>query len=432
MWLLLPTVTLAATLQVGPDKPYATPCAAASVAEDGDTVEIDAGAYPGDVCAWTADELTLRGVGGYAWIDAAGEASGGKAIWVIQGDDTTVEWIEFSGASVPDQNGAGIRQEGTHLTVNHCYFHDNENGILAGDDPDSDIVVTDSEFADNGYGDGLSHNLYINHVRSLTFQFSYSHHANKGHTLKSRAASTRVLYSWLTDGADGQGSYQIDVPNGGLAVVLGNVIQQGPAADNGAMIAFAEEGATNSEQALYVVNNTFINDRGSGTFVWNLSGADAFLVNNLFVGGGTALDGPGEPITCLETADPGFVDASTADYALAAGSLAIDAGSDPGEAAGEILWPAWHPSLGDGLADGLAEARPVAGALDIGAYEWGVADTGEDLDTGDDADTDTGKDETPEMAGGCGCASGAGVHAAFPLVWGLLVALRGRRKTTTR
>ena len=286
-------VAHAATLQVGPDKTYATPCAAATHVQDGDTVAIDAGVYSGDVCAWTADRLTLRGVGGYAHLEAAGQASGGKAIWVIQGDDTTVESIEFSGASVPDHNGAGIRQEGTNLTVRHCYFHDNEDGILAGDNPLSDILVTDSEFVDNGFGDGLSHNLYINHVSSFTFEFSSSHRSYKGHALKSRAAETFVLYSRLADDAEGQGSYQIDLPNGGFAVVLGNVIQQGPAAENGGMLTFAEEGATNEYQLLYVVNNTFVNDRGSGTFVRNSSENAAVLSNNLFVGGGTALDGAG-------------------------------------------------------------------------------------------------------------------------------------------
>ena len=68
-----------------------------------------------------------------AKLDAAGQASQGKAIWVIQGDDTTVESVVFTGAAVVDKNGAGIRQEGKNLTVRRCYFHDNEDGILAGD-----------------------------------------------------------------------------------------------------------------------------------------------------------------------------------------------------------------------------------------------------------------------------------------------------------
>jgi hypothetical protein len=55
---------------------------------------------------------------------------GGKGIWVISGNDTVVENIEFSGAAVPDANGAGIRFEGVNLTVRNCYFHHNQNGIL--------------------------------------------------------------------------------------------------------------------------------------------------------------------------------------------------------------------------------------------------------------------------------------------------------------
>ena len=31
---------------------------------------------------------------------------------------------------MPDQNGAGIRYEAGDLTINDCYFHDNEMGIL--------------------------------------------------------------------------------------------------------------------------------------------------------------------------------------------------------------------------------------------------------------------------------------------------------------
>ena len=55
---------------------------------------------------------------------------------------------------MPDRNGAGIRQEGTDLTVTRSWFHDNENGILTGADPESDIVIERSRFFRNGYGDG--------------------------------------------------------------------------------------------------------------------------------------------------------------------------------------------------------------------------------------------------------------------------------------
>jgi hypothetical protein len=50
------------TLKVGPGKTYKLPSQAAAAARDGDTVEIDAGVYDGDVAVWTANNLVLRGV----------------------------------------------------------------------------------------------------------------------------------------------------------------------------------------------------------------------------------------------------------------------------------------------------------------------------------------------------------------------------------
>jgi len=48
---------------------------------------------------------------------------------VISGNNTTVENIEFTGAIVPNHNGAAIRQKGANLTVQKCYMHGNEEGI---------------------------------------------------------------------------------------------------------------------------------------------------------------------------------------------------------------------------------------------------------------------------------------------------------------
>src|SRR5258705_5380279 len=144
----------AETLTVGPGKMFPAPCAAIAAAHDGDLIEIDAaGTYDGDVCGVTKNGLTLRGVGGRAKIDAATKNYGGKGTWGISGNDTTVPKIEFSGATVPDKNGAGIRPEGNNLTVRGCYFHDNEDGILSGGSAGSQILVESSEFANNGFGD---------------------------------------------------------------------------------------------------------------------------------------------------------------------------------------------------------------------------------------------------------------------------------------
>ncbi len=50
---------------------------------------------------------------------------------MIYGSNVTVRDLTLSHASVPDQNGAGIRAEGTNLTVTRVHLIDNQDGILA-------------------------------------------------------------------------------------------------------------------------------------------------------------------------------------------------------------------------------------------------------------------------------------------------------------
>lgn len=366
----------AATLQVGPSAQYKLPSQAAAAAKDGDIIEIAAGLYAKDATTWDKNNLTIRAVGGRAHLDSQGVTVQDKGIWVITGKNTTVEHIEFSGAVVSDRNGAGIRQEGENLTVRDCFFHDNENGILTGASNASDILIESSEFGNNGSGDGQSHNMYIGAVRTFTLRNSYSHDAKIGHLVKSRAATNYILYNRLTDSTGGQTSYEINLPNGGVSYIIGNVIRQDENTDNSAIISSAEEGASNPQQELYVVNNTIVNDRSAGIFIKTKNPLAAEkIVNNLFVGKGSVLDADGVAKTELEnnlhTNSPGFVNQSGQDYHLTAGSGAIDKGVNPGHnaAGGFSLTPEYqyHDPL-------QATARKMVGeALDYGAFEFGIA-----------------------------------------------------------
>ncbi len=359
----------AAILNVGPGQPFATPCAAIAAAVDNDTIRIDAaGAYNGNVCAWTKNGLTLTGVNGRAHIDAAGQNAQGKAIWVIAGNDTTIENIELSGATVPDENGAGIRQEGRNLTLRNMVFRDNENGILANSVVGSTITIEYCEFAHNGFGDGQTHNLYINRVDRLIFRYNWSHGAVIGHLLKSRAVENHILYNRLTGETGGTESYEINLPNGGLSFVIGNLIEQPPTTDNGAMLDYLSEGSPNPDSRLFVVNNTFVNNRGSGTFLQVAAATPMPIVarNNIFFGGGTVTNQVSAVLeNNLVATNPLFVAPASYDYRLLAGSPAINAGIAPGSVGAVSLVPIdvyVHPALG--------APRPVAGAIDIGAYEF--------------------------------------------------------------
>lgn len=289
----------AKTFQVGASRTYTAPSKVMSLVSDGDTVEIDAGLYSGDVGTWTKNDLIIRSVGGMAHLEAAGKNAGGKGIWVITGNHTYIENIEFSDCTVPDNNGAGIRQEGAGLELRHCYFHDNENGVLTGANPSSDILFEACEFARNGFGDGYSHNMYIGNIRTFTMRFCYSHHAKVGHCVKSRAMNNYILYNRIMDENTGSASYLINLPNGGMSIVLGNTMMKGVNAQNRTLVDYGSEGLSNPHKQLYVVNNTMVSTRPSGaTFVSVANGTDrAKIINNIFAGSGAMFTGATDTMT---------------------------------------------------------------------------------------------------------------------------------------
>lgn len=281
----VPTDRTTRIIRVGPGQALPTVAAAAAQARDGDTIEIDAGDYTADVAVWKQNNLTIRGVGGRARLIAAGASAEQKAIWVVRGGTITVENIEFTGTRVRDKNGAGIRFEKGHLTIRNCRFIDNENGILTGGG-DAELDIENSEFGHNGAGDGYSHNLYVGALRRLRVTGSYFHHAKVGHLLKSRAAESHILYNRLTDEPGGRASYELEFPNGGIAYVIGNIIEQSATTENSNIISFGAEDYKWPKNELYLVNNTIDNNRpDGGAFLVTKPGAGTVRAfNNLLIG----------------------------------------------------------------------------------------------------------------------------------------------------
>jgi hypothetical protein len=286
----------ARTIQVGPARLYTLPSQAAKVAHDGDVIEIDAGDYVGDVALWRADKLTIRGAGGTAHMKSQGKTFKGKAIWVIKGDDATVEHVAFYDADVPSKNGAGIRLEGTNLTVRHSLFRNNQNGILTGKNPDSEVLIEHSEFDQapdvKHRPNGIYHNIYIGAIRKFTLRDSVSRRAKVGHQVKSRASENVITNNRLADELTGTSSYLIDLPAGGKAYVAGNTLQQGTLNENSTMVSFGAEKILHTQNVLTMENNTLINDAGSCRLLFVKPGMEtASVTNNRFVGC-KRMDGP--------------------------------------------------------------------------------------------------------------------------------------------
>ncbi|HOY15382.1 MAG TPA: T9SS type A sorting domain-containing protein [Saprospiraceae bacterium] len=367
----------ATTVTVGTGKMYATPNALylANVLNDGDTILIDPQTFTGNasLAAWSRNNLVIVGVGTQKTkLVANGSYILGKGIWVFIGNNITVENIEFSGATVPDENGAGIRLDGSGMTARRCYFHGNENGILTSNPGTGDILIEYSEFDNNGFGDGQSHNLYIGRINKLTFRYNYTHHAKIGHNLKTRAKENYIEYNRIMDEDTGTSSYLIDMSNGGVAVLKGNLLMQGINTDNCNLISFGSEGfPAGYQKVLYVINNTFVNRRSPGCNFLNIStqATSVSAYNNVFAGlGSIAGSFPaslGGNLVQSNIANVGLANEAGFDYALLSNSPAINIGVSVPAVSGldfTIDKSYVHPfSYSSRVSNGL---------IDAGAYEY--------------------------------------------------------------
>jgi len=280
-----PVDRIGRTITVGPGADVPTIAQAAAMARNGDTVEVKAGEYPGDVAVWRQKKLTIRAVGGRAVLKAAGKSAEGKGIWVIKNGHFEVEGFDFVGARVPDENGAGIRLEHGTLIVRDARFVDNENGILTSNDGVSTLVIERSLFSGNGHGDGRSHGVYAGSIARVEVRGSWFRNGRVGHLLKTRARENEIEYNRLTD-EDGNSSYELEFPNGGRALVIGNIIEQSAKTQNPVIVSYGAEGYKWPVNELVMSHNTVI-DSGvkNAMFVRaNAGEARVSMVGNLWVG----------------------------------------------------------------------------------------------------------------------------------------------------
>jgi hypothetical protein len=270
-----------ATLTVGAGQQYSSIKAAVAASRDGDVLEIQAGTYVNDYAAINTD-ITLKGVGGMVHVTSTDWIPNEKGIFITNGD-ITFENFEISGATNSGGNAAGIRYESGDLVVDHTYFHDNYNGILGAPNSTGTVTVLNSEFANNGNANGGAgtHNLYVNDLAKLTVSNSYFHDVwNEYNLIKSRAQVTEITGSRFQDN-DSNASYEIDLPNGGVAIIRDNIIEQGSNSRNPNIISFGAEGVTHSTNSLTLDGNTIINElQNSGTLVYNPEGEAVTLTNN--------------------------------------------------------------------------------------------------------------------------------------------------------
>jgi hypothetical protein len=308
----------ATTLTVSPGGQYPTVCSAVSVAQNGDTILIDANhgipyIAPPDPnhtdgrtdCVVNQNFLTIRGIKGRAILDAGPDAYAmgtyvQKGILVLNGHDIVVDNLELrnAGALVNPNNSdaSGIRiQDGTNavpsggnITISRCYIHNNDQGILSGNSgpgvgqwfsPNPFITFQFDDFYDNGDGSGSTHNMYIGFDGFVKMHFtmknSKSRDAYVGHDVKTRAPFNYILNNEITDTV-GATSYELDFPLGGTTYVQNNLIYSAainPDLGNNNLMIFADiydNGASDPEYAvpnqdLHFTNNVVVDDNASSS-----------------------------------------------------------------------------------------------------------------------------------------------------------------------
>ena len=263
-------------------------------AADGDVIELMPGTYT-ERLTLVNRRLTIRGLRGGepARIDGEGKPADARALWTIQGGEVLLEDLEFRGARSTEGAGAALRLDGGRLTLRRCRLFDNEHGLVALNQPDARLVIEGGVFglAPKVVG-GLHHLLTVGRIALLEVRGVRFQQGFEGHLIKTRARENLIAYNFIHDGTRGGASLEIDIPLGGIATVVGNVIGQGADTQNPVVLSYGSEGSAWDVNRLHVAHNTFINH--GWTPAWFLrvhrdklpSGTELVAVNNLLVGGG--------------------------------------------------------------------------------------------------------------------------------------------------
>jgi hypothetical protein len=293
---------------------YSTPSQAFANAHDGDRIEIQAGIYH-DVGVLKANHVTVVGVNGRPRIDGQSKIADGRGIWVIYGNNTTLENFEMlhedngkRGEAAWDQ--AAVYLVGNNLTLRHMDIHDNMQGFFNATRAGSscDLSIENSIFALNGDGGGHSHNIYVNHnITKLTMRGVWSRDCRGGHILKVRAFESDIQGCLFTDPTGISLNWFLDFPDGGRHKFAGNIVEHDNPNSGSVLIAYGEEGLLNpAPHEMLIAQNTFIND-GNGTF-FKIQHLTANLRENVFVGRNAPVDSGNQVVAKEALANPAEYD----------------------------------------------------------------------------------------------------------------------------
>lgn len=417
--------------------------------------------------------IIVRGVGGGARPRIAGGANTIEAA----GNHYVFENLDLSGGT-----SRCFFHHADDITIRDSVVHDcPRQGILGADNDSGSLLLERVEVHHCGGGD-RDHQIYmatdeVAYPGSVfRMQFCWIHDGNGGNNVKSRAERNEIYSNWI----EGAFYHELELigpdPAGGIdedqaredSDVVGNVFVK--SGDNAAfaVVRFGGDGTGQSLGRYRFAYNTVIVAPGSGSAVFRLfSGLESVeMHSNVFAmrgggavnllreaeaewTGGRAVTGtnnwvstgstnvPSEWTGTVTGDDPGLTeidDLAALDPSPASEtSPVVDAGLSPPPVFAGHPFDRPMDRPGDSPVRGVGRVvRPVVGAIDIGAYEFGSGppptDGGPpDADGGPTPGTDAGPStrldagpgvdggSTPPPTDGCGCRAGAPARSAYAL-----------------
>lgn len=247
--------------------------------QDGDTLELGSSIYMVPLVIRN-NRITVSGKGHVVFEGAAAE---NKAAIIVKGNSVNINNIECKGVTVPDQNGACVRLEGTNLSLNHVYFHDSEQGLLTGELPGV-IKVSDSRFELLGKG-GRAHGIYVGGGELYIEDSLFLAAVDQGHEIKSRAKVTEIVRSVIAS-LSSDDSRLIDISNGGIVSVRDSILEKGLGSVNSDLIGYGLEGSKYKTNYIELKNNIIIMDRLAKNNLLHskVDNVETLFYSNVFVG----------------------------------------------------------------------------------------------------------------------------------------------------
>jgi hypothetical protein len=400
------------TYEVGPGKSYATLDEVAPLLAPGDVVTVQGDhTYPGGVILENSGtEAAKIRIFGVRVNGKRPRFEGGNNTIEIRASYNLIQGLDVTGGS-----SRCIYHHGHENTVRDTVVHDcPQQGILGGDYDTGSLTLDYVEVYGCG-ADQYQHQIYMSNDQSVypgsvfRMQHCYVHDGNGGNNVKSRASKNEIYYNWIEGalyheleliGPEGQDPSVVREDSD----VVGNVIKK---QGNHFAVRVGGDSSDGESNGRYrFTNNTFLLKQGSNSVFRLYEGIESIeMHNNVFyrVGGGgvEVMDSseanwatgheviagsknwvasgsseiPSQWSDTVTGGDPSFVNLEADDLKPASGSALVNAGaaataSPPGfEFPSPLALPLELPPPGAIQAVGTALPRPVAGAVDIGAYE---------------------------------------------------------------